>query len=271
MDGFREVADCIFDETECPFTIDCLRFNGVIVFIRTEYEERWFKDVHPKVTVNYVLISGNSDSSAPRTAIAKQSLNDSHLLAWFVENLIETHPKLRPLPIGPRLLTGPSTVSKLQDLWKAKLHRNYDDFSLESRLLVYFRFVSNRHVRMAALKCLKQSEFYNNITFAVLNETTLTAALQSSQFVPSPLGHGNDCHRTWEALSLGAVPIIIKLPAMNSMFDCLPVIQVDSFCDILQPGFLKREWGRLQNNTFDFSKVLMRYWIMQILRAAGRL
>jgi hypothetical protein len=28
------------------------------------------------------------------------------------------------------------------------------------------------------------------------------------QFVASPMGNGYDCHRTWEALALGCVPIV---------------------------------------------------------------
>lgn len=32
--------------------------------------------------------------------------------------------------------------------------------------------------------------------------------LGNSRFVVSPPGNGIDCHRTWEALALGAIPIV---------------------------------------------------------------
>ena len=34
------------------------------------------------------------------------------------------------------------------------------------------------------------------------------AALAHSKFVASPEGHGRDCYRTWEAVALGAIPIL---------------------------------------------------------------
>lgn len=34
--------------------------------------------------------------------------------------------------------------------------------------------------------------------------------LRQSQFVLSPPGNGADCHRTWEALYMGAVPVVLK-------------------------------------------------------------
>ena len=33
---------------------------------------------------------------------------------------------------------------------------------------------------------------------------------RNSLFVPSPAGNGLDCHRTWEAFYLGAVPVVLK-------------------------------------------------------------
>lgn len=47
------------------------------------------------------------------------------------------------------------------------------------------------------------------------------------QFVASPMGNGYDCHRTWEALALGCVPIVNlslvanrgPLQRLYSMFD----------------------------------------------------
>ncbi len=34
--------------------------------------------------------------------------------------------------------------------------------------------------------------------------------MRKSLFVPSPAGNGLDCHRTWEALYLGAIPVVLK-------------------------------------------------------------
>jgi hypothetical protein len=42
-------------------------------------------------------------------------------------------------------------------------------------------------------------------------------------FVLSPFGNGYDCHRTWEALLLGCIPIM-KKSRIDSLFKYLPVL-----------------------------------------------
>ena len=61
-------------------------------------------------------------------------------------------------------------------------------------------------------------------------------------FVLSPFGGGLDCHRTWEALVIGAIPIIEHSPGMAPLFDDLPVVQVTSWNDVT-PANLK-QWRR---------------------------
>jgi len=42
-------------------------------------------------------------------------------------------------------------------------------------------------------------------------------------FVASPYGNGFDCHRTWEALCLGCIPIV-KISPLDRLFANLPVL-----------------------------------------------
>ena len=57
-------------------------------------------------------------------------------------------------------------------------------------------------------------------------------ALSESKFVLSPAGNGYDCHRTWEAMYLGAIPILRRAnwPFTNKS---LPVLLVDEWDDLL--------------------------------------
>ena len=57
-------------------------------------------------------------------------------------------------------------------------------------------------------------------------------ALANSRFVLSPAGNGYDCHRTWEAMYLGAIPIVRRAhwPFMGLN---LPVLVVDEWRDLL--------------------------------------
>jgi hypothetical protein len=55
--------------------------------------------------------------------------------------------------------------------------------------------------------------------------------LSNSAFVLSPPGNGADCHRTWEAIYLGAVPIVLKKYWPFCHLD-LPVLVVEDWSEI---------------------------------------
>ena len=44
------------------------------------------------------------------------------------------------------------------------------------------------------------------------------------QYVLSPPGHGLDCHRTWEAMLLGAIPIVVDRSYRRSGYHLIPVL-----------------------------------------------
>jgi hypothetical protein len=50
-------------------------------------------------------------------------------------------------------------------------------------------------------------------------------------FVISPHGNGLDCHRTWEALALGCIPIVKSSP-LDPMFAGLPVWIVKDWSEV---------------------------------------
>jgi len=57
-------------------------------------------------------------------------------------------------------------------------------------------------------------------------------AISESQYVVSPPGAGADCYRTWEAIYLGAIPIVLEEYWPFKHLD-LPVLVVKSYADFL--------------------------------------
>jgi hypothetical protein len=51
------------------------------------------------------------------------------------------------------------------------------------------------------------------------------------KYVISPHGNGLDCHRTWEALALGCIPIV-RTSSLDPMFNGLPVLIVKEWSDV---------------------------------------
>ncbi len=85
-------------------------------------------------------------------------------------------------------------------------------------------------------------------------------------FVISPHGNGLDCHRTWEALALGCIPIVRSSP-LDILYEDLPVAIVNDWSDVT-PGFLlteiEKRKEKQEQNQYNFSKLTLTYWVNQI-------
>jgi hypothetical protein len=81
-------------------------------------------------------------------------------------------------------------------------------------------------------------------------------------FVVSPHGNGLDCHRTWEALSLGCIPIV-KTSVLDPLFLELPVLVVQNWSDITL-DVLAKTVEDFKGRSFNYDKLLLRYWVDQI-------
>jgi hypothetical protein len=81
-------------------------------------------------------------------------------------------------------------------------------------------------------------------------------------FVVSPPGEGLDCHRTWEALCLGCIPIMISTP-LDGLFEGLPVLIVKKWSDVNQELLDKTvvEYGAKE---WCLDKLQLKYWVERI-------
>ena len=81
-------------------------------------------------------------------------------------------------------------------------------------------------------------------------------------FVLSPHGNGLDCHRTWEALILGCIPVVRTSP-IDSLYEGLPVLIVNEWHDINEE-LLKNTIEKFKNKSFSYEKLTLRYWMDKI-------
>lgn len=126
-----------------------------------------------------------------------------------------------------------------------------------------FHTSTNPLVREATRDILRESrhghydQFFKSLEYRQL--------IRRTKFVISPPGNGNDCHRTWEALYLGAVPVVLHDFLAPSLTSDLPILAVDSyeaFCE-LSDGELDDIYSSLR--TRPLTKAWAHYWITQIL------
>lgn len=87
------------------------------------------------------------------------------------------------------------------------------------------------------------------------------------KFILSPEGAGLDCHRTWEAVIVGIIPIV-KSSSINEVYQDLPILVVNEWSD-LSVDLLKEQHriitSNIQNHKYNLDKVNLSYWTDKIL------
>lgn len=57
--------------------------------------------------------------------------------------------------------------------------------------------------------------------------------MEGRKFVISTRGRGHDCFRTWKALLVDTVPIVLSSP-ITRLYDDIPIMIVDDYREALQ-------------------------------------
>jgi len=70
-----------------------------------------------------------------------------------------------------------------------------------------------------------------------VSQTEIWRLYAGHPFVLSAVGHGLDCHRTWEALMLGSI-VITRTSPLDPLFADLPIVIVDDWNAVRDPANL---------------------------------
>ena len=84
-------------------------------------------------------------------------------------------------------------------------------------------------------------------------------------FVASPHGVGLDCHRTWEAMALGSVPIVKSGP-LDHLYEGLPVLLVQEWADVTPALLVEKqaEFAHMKLSLFASKKLSLQYWVDEV-------
>lgn len=229
---------------------------GDTIFVEYDCLDLFGRKYLPHLKNRVILITGNygyhSDTSLP--GLYAYFLNDDRIAAWFVQN-IDRPPteKLIPIPIGLASNYWPHGNVALIDIavpLALQSHERssfiYLNFSIAS-----MRFACVNHFTLMGLTLEPRKtyvEYLRDLTKAV--------------FVPSPLGGGIDCHRTWEALLMGCYPIV-ESTTLDSLFAGLPVVIVQNW-DEVTSEFLEAKYVELKAQNWSREKLYSPYWFEKV-------
>lgn len=255
-DGFRALAEHFFDEVS---DLDPLRVNDRdIIYVRGDFLREFFKTKHPHIRNSYILISNNGDTNITEDYGV---YIDEKIIHWFGQNFLFSHPKMTPTPIG---LTNTfsnhiGTLSDFQSIMRqtasgAKKPGMTHGFSLISNAeRLTLNTMLRGHKNAHEIERKSQSDYFREIA--------------NYQFLVSPEGNGADCHRTWEALYLGIIPIV-KRSHFTEYFKSLglPMIMVSDWKEInsFDEAFLSQKYAEMKAG-FDHPAIYMEYWMDRVM------
>ena len=249
-DGFRAMANHIFDANSNFFDIPNIKKNDII-YVNASRLTSFFRRIFPHIRIPFILISHNDDASV--SLFYKKYLSSYKITQWFAQNIENVHhPKLKAIPIGLKNRSKPigAQISKIGQFIK-KHHCNK-----KRDIFVYANYIDVHPDRSFLRQNFKnQSYIYwspHKPLFEYLKD------ISNSVFVLSPRGRGLDCHRTWEALLLGAYPVI-KTSASDEMYKDLPVVILNDWNELTKE-LLEQKLEEFKNRTFKMEKCYFNYW-----------
>lgn len=259
--------------------------SKIIVFLKTDLIETYIDTLLNIRTPFILIMASNDDHCVPYLYFpcrnndlkekSKRLLDYDNLLSIYAKNPCIEHPKIYPIPIGPKWQWK---TTQFFGEPKKKHMIIYNKFCLSPRErilnieskpnLVYLNFTSqttnaplysnHRNIRKKILdNCKNKFDYIGNEPFEKYIEI-----LSTYKFSISPPGRGIDAHRTWESLMMGTIPIICESP-MNIIFEKLPVIIVnDNDWDKITPEYLENKHKYILShiNDYEFDICYTHFW-----------
>jgi len=215
----------------------------------------FFTHVHPNIVNPYILITHNSDYHVPQNF--GYILEDPKMIAWFGQNVEGcTHPKLHPIPIGiANRYWGHGSIETVTVLQRAT-------DGCDKSTLLYMNFSPSTYppVRPHVYNLFKDQPFC--MVSGAKDFGSYLLDIAHSKFVLSPRGNGLDCHRTWESLYMGAIPILIS-SSIDPLFQGLPVVVINDWSEVTKE-FLEAKWEEISKTKYHLDRMYADYWFKLI-------
>ena len=242
-------------------------FDGMTLYVCNASINNFARNFLPKLKHKIILVSGDSDDTMTYE-ICHHIINSDKIIHWFVQNCVFDHEKITRIPVGLDYHTIANNGKPEWGTIRSPLNQEMDIMSLDKPMFYdrYIKCYSTFHFELGRGDRLQA---YRLIPRDIIDyESMVISRIESHKkqtkyaFVVSPFGVGLDCHRTWEALVLGCIPII-KHSGLDPLFDDLPVLIINEWSDLNQE-LLKNTIEKFKNKKFNMEKITLKYWVDKI-------
>jgi hypothetical protein len=91
------------------------------------------------------------------------------------------------------------------------------------------------------------------------DSNTYFCNLPKYKFVISPEGNGIDCHRHYEALMAGCIPIVEDNPLIRNKYRGCPILYTSDYSEINE-SYLLQKYEEMIHTSYDFSRLFLSYY-----------
>lgn len=269
----------IIDNLKENEIIHICSWSAVIDFINN------YVPIIKKLNKKIILVTNDSDSNCPlvdgindinEKAIIN-FINSEYCIHWFTQNCNLKHNKVTAIPIGLdyhyySLVLMPNLTVKFETaIEQEEKLNNIKKISkpfYEREIKCYGNFLFSKDgIRYSNERYSCYEKVPNDLcvyeTYKIERIDTWKNQINYS-FVLSPAGGGLDCHRTWEALILGCIPIIRRFNiTYEEIYEDLPVLIVDNWSDVTKE-LLLNTIENFKNKIFNYEKLTLKYWVDKI-------
>ena len=188
--------------------------DGDTIFVKTDFivNGSFSRDFLPKIKTKFILVTGISDYSIDINNNFKSILSNPNLIHWFASNPpSEDFDKISFIPIGfqeyERL--GDNLIFLKENL------NNYNEWEKKkNKIYIPYHSLTNPD-RQSIIEKL------SNLSFVEVEKTKLSFQdyinkIKQYKYVLSLRGNGWDCHRNYEILFSGSVPVMQQGPISKS-------------------------------------------------------
>lgn len=250
-------------------------FSNLKDFDKVFLTTNMFKNFIKKVNINkkIIIILHCSDSGFPNEFSRKDKKdyiklieNHKNIYKLYCVNfdLKQEHLKIKPIPLGIDYHSHSNKLSPIEQEQKLiSIYKNSVPF--EKRLdqcYSFFQFqMFNRHNndRFVAKDVLDKVNFNVYQDKKKQREETWKNMVKY-KWIISPHGNGLDCHRTYEAIALGCIPVV-KSSTLDIMYKDMPIIILNDWNEISLELLKSKTKEALKKSK---ETITLDYWIKKI-------
>lgn len=197
-----------------------------IIFVKTDFIFNGYfqKSVLPYIKTKFILVSGVSSYSIEEGDKSyKDILKNQYLVKWFCTNPpVEKHEKIEWLPIG---FEEQERVGGNKELLASYYNTSYPWNNKKDR--IYIPYHGATHSSRSKLIDKVASLPNVDIETTKLDFDSYLKKMSEYKFVLSLRGRGWDCHRHYESLLVGSMPILEGGPILQEFKNRnIPVVDI---------------------------------------------